>query len=147
MEFEQQGIPDIETEWERVSIIVRNAYHAWFQDPTNPELVRSMNYALDEAYGTGVRIAVKVTEGALESPDLINPELDFKKLGVELESEIIIGSIREIAPKRFKGQAVIKDDTSYLSLDLHLTRLGYSIPFALIKPEEIVSFTPIEPAD
>ena len=147
MEFEQQGIPDIETEWERVSIIVRNAYQAWFQDPTNPELVRSMNYALDEAYGTGVRIAVKVTEGTLESSDLINPELDFKKLGVELESEIIIGSIREIAPKRFKGQAVIKDDTSYLSLDLHLTRLGYSIPFALIKPKEIVSFTPIEPAD
>lgn len=145
--MEQQRIVNTEVEWERVSVMVQEAYKLWSQDSTNSEAEEKMNQALNEAYGTGVRIAVKVERQALGSPDVFSLAIydKLRKLDPWIQDEVVLSTVKDNprSSRIYRGHVLTTKDTGYLSLDV-IAR-GNSINFATLEPGEIASFTPIRP--
>lgn len=145
MQTERARIVNTEVEQEAVSLMVQEAFKLWSKNSTNLENAERMNSALDEAYGTGVRISVKVEQQALDSPEVVNQKRysELKKLDPWMQNAIVINS--ETDNPRFsriyRGQVLTTKETGFLFLDVLIGDIRENL--AILKPDEIVSLTPI----
>lgn len=145
--MEPRRIEDTEVEWERVDALVKEAYRQWCENPTSTEAEERMNWALEEAFATGVRIAVRGKPEALNSPAAVNQELFDKLKAVDsrLREEIVISSIKENPrlTQIYRGNVIATRDSGFLFINV--TIRDKSLYLANFKPEEIVSLTPLSP--
>ena len=145
MKAEQARIVNTKEEQEAVSLMVQEAFKLWSKNSTNLENAKKMNDALDEAYGTGVRISVEVEQQALDSPEVVNQEIynKLKKLDPWMKDAIVINSEPDNPrfSRIYRGQVLTTKETGFLSLDVLIGDIRENL--AILKPDEIVSFTPI----
>ncbi len=147
MEMGQQIIVNTEVEWEVVSLMVQEAFKLWSEDSTNVIAETKMNRALDEAYGTGVRIAVKITPQALDSPEVVNKEIygKLQKVDPWMQDEVVISSVQDNprSSRIYRGRVTTAKDSGFLSLAVIVRNKSFN--FANLKPDEIVALIPIRP--
>jgi len=145
MSAEKTRIVNTKVEQEAVSLMVQEAFKLWSKNSTNLENAKRMNDALDEAYGTGVRISVKVEQQALDSPEVVNQEIygELKKLDPWMQNAIVINSVPDNPrfSRIYRGQVITTKETGFLSLDVQIGNGSENL--AILKPDDIVSLTPI----
>jgi len=146
MKVEKARIVNAEDEQEAVGAMVQKAFKLWSENSTNLENAERMNSALDEAYGTGVRISVKVEQKALDSPEVVNQKRfnELKKLDPWMQKNAIVINSETDNPRFsriYRGQVLTTEETGFLSLDVLIGDIRENL--ANLKPDEIVSLTPI----
>jgi hypothetical protein len=145
MVYEKEKAIDVERS--RIDVAVKNAYKSWSKDSTNVKLALKLNRTLDEAYGTGVKISVKIAKEALESPNIVNQPIfeKLKRLNPGIQDEVVINSILDIpwSTRIYRGIVTTAKNSGYLCLSvISETECNF---LAFLKPGDIDSFTPIRP--